>query len=122
MSKLTLAARYLLALMMLVFGLNKFLGFMPAPELSGQAATFMGAIASSFVWPTLGILYIASAALLAANKGVGLATVLLAPLAYSAFMFHLTLDPANILPAGLFVALVVVVMIGNAPKYKALLS
>ncbi len=122
MSKVALVARYLLALMMVVFGLNKFLGFMPMPELTGDAATFMTAIGSSYIIPTLGALYLLSAVLLAANKAVGLATVILAPLAYNAFMFHLTLDPANIAGAAIFVVLLVITMIGNASKYKSLLS
>ncbi|EDY84809.1 hypothetical protein VDG1235_4442 [Verrucomicrobiia bacterium DG1235] len=122
MSKVSLVARYLLALMMLVFGLNKFMGFMPMPELTGDAATFMAAIGSSYIITTLGILYILSAILLAANKAVGLATVILAPLAFNAFMFHLTLDPANIGGAAVFVILLALVMIGNASKYKSLLA
>ncbi len=122
MSKVTLVARYLLALMMAVFGLNKFLGFMPAPELTGQAAAFMGAIAGSYIWPTLGILYLLSALLLAANKAAGLATVLLAPAAFCAFMFHLTMNLENIAPAAVFLVLLLVTMIGNAGKYRSLLS
>ncbi|MBD5780139.1 DoxX protein [Pelagicoccus sp. NFK12] len=122
MAKVTLVARYLLALMMVVFGLNKFLNFMPAPELSGDAAAFMGTMVGSFIWPTLGILYIAGGLLLAANKAVGLATILLAPAAFSALMFHITLDPANLPPAIVFVVLLALVMVGNASKYRSLLS
>lgn len=122
MSKITLVACYLLALMMILFGLNEFLGFMPMPELTGEAATYMATIGGSYILPTLGVLYLLSGVLLAANKAVGLATILLAPLAYNAFMFHLTLDPANIAGAAVFLALVVVVMLGNASKYKSLLA
>ncbi len=122
MSKVALVARYLLALMMVVFGLNKFLGFMPMPALTGDAATFMTAVGSSYIIPTLGVLYLLSAVLLATNKAVGLGTVILAPLAYNAFMFHLTLDPANIAAAAIFVALLLITMIGNASKYKSLLN
>jgi hypothetical protein len=122
MSKVTLSARYLLALMMVVFGLNKFLGFMPSPELDGEAAAFMGTIASSYIWTSLGILYLLSGILLALNKAVGLATVILAPLAYAALMFHVTLDPAGMGGAVAFVILLALTMIGNASKYKPLLS
>lgn len=122
MSKISLVARYLLALMMVVFGLNKFLGFMPMPELTGEAATFMIAIGGSYIMTTLGVLYLVSAGLLAANKAVGLATVILAPLAYNAFMFHLTFDPANIGGAAVFLVLLVVTMIGNGSKFKSLLN
>lgn len=122
MSKVTLAARYLLGLMMLVFGLNKFIGFMPMPELEGEAAAYMAVMGSSYIMPTIGIIYIASAILLFAGKAVGLATLLLAPIAFNALMFHITLDPANIAGAAIFVALLVLTMIGNAPKYRPLLT
>ncbi len=42
--KITMVARYLLGLMLLVFGLNKFINFMPALELPPDAATFFGAL------------------------------------------------------------------------------
>jgi len=122
MSKVTLITRYLLALMMLVFGLNKFLHFMEMPPLTGEAASYMATIGGSYILPTIGVLYIASALLLFANKAVGLATVLLAPIAYNALMFHLTLDPANTAGAALFVALLLLTMIGNASKYKSLFT
>ncbi|MDQ8186398.1 hypothetical protein [Pelagicoccus sp. SDUM812002] len=122
MSKLTIIPHYLLAIMLVVFGLNKFLNFMPMPEPTGQAADFMEAITGSFIWPTLGILYVLCGILLAINKAVGLATVILAPLAFCALMYHITLDLANIPGAAIFAVLLVITMIGNAGKYKALLS
>jgi uncharacterized membrane protein YphA (DoxX/SURF4 family) len=42
MDKITLAIRILLGLMMFVFGLNKFLDFMPPLEISGDGGTLMG--------------------------------------------------------------------------------
>ncbi len=45
--KITMVARYLLGLMLLVFGLNKFINFMPALELPPDAATFFGALMDS---------------------------------------------------------------------------
>lgn len=122
MKKVPLISRYLLAAMLLVFGVNKFVGFMEFPEMSGFAAEYMNVIANSYIMPTLGVLYIFAAVLLISNKMVGLATVLVAPLAFNAFMFHLTLDPANIVGALIFVVLTVLVMIGHKNAYKGLLS
>jgi len=122
MQKVTLVARYLLALMMLVFGLNKFIGFMPMPELSGFAAEFMGVVGGSYLLKTIALVEIAGGILLALNKAVGLATVLLAPVAFNAFMFHLTLDPGGIAAAAIFVVLLVLVIVGHTDRYKALLA
>lgn len=122
MKKVSLVARYLLALMMIVFGLNKFLGFMPMPELTGDAAAYMTVVGTSYLLHTIGIIYILSGLLLVLNKAVGFATILLAPIAFNAFMFHLTLDPANIAGAAVFVVLLVLTMLGDKSRYRALFS
>ncbi len=122
MKKVTLVARYLLALMLVVFGLNKFIGFIEYPPLEGFASEYMAVIASSYILKSMGVVYLISALMLATNKAVGLATVFVAPIAFNALMFHLTLDPANIAGAIMLTALTVLVMAGNAEKYKGLLS
>ncbi len=122
MAKLFLIARYLLGVFVFVFGLNKFVGFMEYPPHDGFAAQYMAVIGGSYILKSMGVIYILSAILLVTGRAVGLATVLLAPIAYNAFMFHLTLDPANIAGALVFVALIAVVMIGNKEKYLGLLK
>ena len=118
--KVFLVARYLLGVS--VFGLNKFIGFMDFPAFEGFAAQYMTVIEGSYILKTMGVIYILSAILLITGRAVGLATVLIDPIAYNAFMFHLTLDPANTAGALVFVALIVAVMIGNKEKYLGLLK
>ena len=124
MKKASLFARYLLALMLLVFGLNKFLGFMPSPDYSTnpEAMAYMIGLSGAKLFPALGIIYLISAFLLAVNKMVGLATVSLAAVAFNILLFHLALDPANIAPGLIFTVLLAIVMIGNKSKYEPLLS
>lgn len=122
MKKVFLVARYLLGLFVFVFGLNKFIGFMEFPAFEGFAAQYMTVIGGSYILKSMGVIYILSALLLITGRAVGLATILLAPIAYNAFMFHLTLDPANIAGAVVLVALIVVVMIGNKSSYLGLLK
>ncbi|MDA7640638.1 hypothetical protein N8787_03280 [Opitutaceae bacterium] len=122
MKKVFLVARYLLGVFVFVFGLNKFIGFMEFPAFQGFAAQYMAVIGGSYILKSMGVIYILSAILLVTGRAVGLATVLLAPIAYNAFMFHLTLDSANIGGALVFVVLIVVVMIGNKEKCLGLLK
>ncbi|MEM9159581.1 MAG: hypothetical protein AAGB46_11070 [Verrucomicrobiota bacterium] len=124
MAKISLIARYLIALLLLVFGLNKFLGFMPAPEYApdSAAAAYMIGLSGTPIFPILGIIYLASAVLLALNKLVGLTTVILAAIAFNFLLFHITLDPVGIPGAIVFTVLLVLVMIGNKSKYDGLLS
>ena len=124
MNKTSLIARYLLALLLLVFGLNKFLGFMPPPEYAPDSAqaTYMIGLSGTQLFPVLGILYIATGILFATNKMVGLATMIVAPIAFNILLFHIVLDPANLAPGIVLTVLLVLVMIGNKAKYQALFS
>ena len=124
MKKASLIARYLLALLLVVFGLNKFLGFMPAPDyvMNPPAMAYMIGLSGTHIFPVLGIIYLLSAILLSIDKMVGLATVVLAAIAFNFLLFHLVLDPANLAPGIVFTALLVLVMIGNKEKYSGLLS
>ena len=84
--KVFLVARYLLGVS--VFGLNKFIGFMEFPAFVGFAAQYMTVIGGSYILKTMGVINILSAILLMTGRAVGLATVLLAPIAYNAFVFE----------------------------------
>ena len=124
MEKASLYARYLLALALLVFGLNKFIGFMPMPEYGpgSPQLNYMVGLSGVHIFPILGIIYLASAILLAANRMVGLVTVILAAVAFNFTLFHLVLDPAGLVPALVITALIVVVMLGNKDRYAGLLK
>lgn len=107
-STFTKIVRYLLALMLLVFGLNKFLKFLPMPELPPSAAEFMTELAATgYVLPVVGLIEIFIGILLLINKWTPFALVLLAPISVNILLFHLFLD----LP-GIGGALIVAVLNG----------
>jgi len=124
MEKTTLIARYLLALMLLVFGLNKFLGFMSMPQYppESSATAYMVGLSGVHIFPVLGVLYILCAILLASNKAVGLATMIIAPIAFNILLFHFTLDPAGSVAGIILTALLVLVIVGNKEKYLPLVK
>jgi len=124
MEKASLYSRYLLALMLILFGANKFIGFMPMPEYApgSPQMNYMVGLFGVHIFPILGIIYLASAILLFANKKVGLVTVILAAVAFNFLLFHITLDQANLPPALVCTALLVMVMLGNKSRYQNLLS
>lgn len=92
MNKLTLAARLLLGLLFLVFGLNGFLQFLPTPDVNAQAGAFLGALAQTgYTFPIIkGIEVVAGVALLA-GFFVPLALILLAPIVVNIALFHIVL-------------------------------
>jgi|GEM_PF-2142311 len=124
MKKVSTIARYLLALVLLIFGLNKFLDFMPALEYSptSAATAYMVGIGGVNMFTVLGILYIITAAMLGANKLVGLATMIVAPIAFNILLFHFTLDPAGSVAGIVLTVLLLLVMVEDKKRYQALLS
>ncbi len=116
-------ARVLLGLMLLVFGLNGFLQFMPMPEMSAEAGELMGALAKAgYFFPIIAIVEIVVGALLLINKYTAIALIVLFPIMLNALLFHLFLDLAGIGAAALAITLNVFLFITNMDKYKELLQ
>lgn len=93
-------SRWLLGIMLIVFGLNTFLQFMPALEGSAGANAFFAAMsATGYFLPVLGITKLVVGLMLVTKKAVPLALVIFAPVSVHIVLFHLFLDPATILMA-----------------------
>lgn len=123
MKMLATIARLLLGLSMLIFGANKFLNFMPAPELPESAGAFMGALAGSgYIFPTLGVVYLVAGLLLMLNKWVPFALVLLVPVSFNIVAFHAKFDPAGILFAAVVAVLNAYLIYHNWSKFKGLFT
>ena len=92
-STFTTILRILLGLGLLVFGLNKFIGFMPIPEFPEDAGNFMESLkATGYVLPIVGFFEIFIGLLLLIKKWVPFALLLLAPITVNIVLFHLFLD------------------------------
>lgn len=123
-SKLTMVLRLLTGLIFVVFGVNKFAGFMPNPELPEAAGSFIGAlIGTGYMWQTMGVIYIVAGLLLLINKAVPFALLLLAPMVVNIFLFHAVLAPAGLVgPSGLVVILLILLFYGYWDRFKGLLK
>lgn len=92
-STFTKIMRVILALGLLFFGLNKFLGFLPVPDLPDAAAEFMSSLnASGYMLPIVGTLEVLIGLLLLFNKWTPFALLLLAPISVNIVLFHMFLD------------------------------
>jgi len=111
----------LLGLTLIAFGLNKFFTFMPAVELSAPGLEFMGAFVKvGYGMTIVAIVEIATGILIAINKYRALALVILFPVMLNALLFHVFLDPENMLPAILVVAMNLFLMYSSREKYAPL--
>ncbi len=115
--------RFLLGIMLIVFGLNKFLQFMPMPQLPDDAGAFMGALAASgYILPIVAIVEIGTGILLLINKFKALALVILFPVALNAFLFHVFLDLPGIGGAAFLIIMNVFLMLNEKDAYKSILK
>ena len=115
--------RILLGLMVLVFGLNKFLHFIPMPPHPGESGEFMGALAKSgYIFPIVAIVEIVTGVLLLINKYKALALIILFPVMLNAFLFHLFLDAAGIGGAAFAIIMNVFLIFTNKDSYSKMLK
>jgi uncharacterized membrane protein YphA (DoxX/SURF4 family) len=121
-SKVTLVARILLGLILVIFGINKFLNFMPQPELSANGGAFMGALAATgYMFKLVGLAELIPGVLLLLNKWKGFALVVLVPISINIVFFHLVLEGGNgIGPALLVAGLNAFLIYANWDKFKGL--
>ena len=110
MNRLVVAARIVLALPFLIFGLDGLLGFLPAdvyPEHGSQATEFLEAImGSGYLWQVLKIVEVAVAISLISGRFVPLAIPVISPVVVNIVGFHLTMEPE-----GTWLALLLVVLL-----------
>src|SRR5205085_2585734 len=106
----TIVLRSLLGLILLIFGLNGFLQFMPTPPMPKRAAGFIGALVQSgYMMQLVSGTQVVVGSMLLAGVMVPLALVILAPLVVNIILFHIFLAPAGILP-GLIVAVLELIL------------
>jgi putative oxidoreductase len=92
-SMFTKIVRILLGIMLVVFGANKFLHFIPMQQLTGSAGDFMNSLgATGYIFPVVGILEVVVGVLLLLKKWIAFALILLAPISVNILLFHLFLD------------------------------
>jgi len=111
-SKFTKIIRFVLGLILIVFGANKLLmiftetSFMPTPELPNDARSFMTSLgATGYILPVVGALEVYIGILLILKKWVPFALILLAPISVNILLFHIFLDLSGGMIGALLVAL-----------------
>ncbi len=114
-SNFTKIIRFVLGIILIVFGANKLLmifmesGFLPQPVLPENAGKFMTSLgATGYILPIVGALEVYVGVLLILKKWVPFALILLAPISVNILLFHFFLD----LSGGMIGALVVATLNG----------
>ncbi len=120
-STFTKILRFLLATLLIVIGLNKFLNFIPVPEIPEDASDFMSSLkATGYVLPVLGVVEILIGLFLLFNKWVAFALLALVPISVNILLYHLFLNIPGIGIAVLVAVINFILIYKLWPKYKPL--
>jgi putative oxidoreductase len=120
MKALILISRLFLGLIFLVFGLNGFLHFIPAPMPTGVAGQYVGALFVSHYLAAVFALELIAGLLLLTNRFIVLAIAILAPLLVNIVLFHACMAPTGFAPAAIAVALWLILFVRERAAFSAL--
>jgi hypothetical protein len=120
-STFTTILRMLLGVSLLIFGMNKFIAFIPIFDMAPAAANFMESLNSTgYVLYVVASLELLIGGLLLFKKWVPFALILLAPIVVNILLFHLFLDVSGMLVAVLMVAITGVLIYKYWKSYSSL--
>jgi putative oxidoreductase len=123
MNIVTLIARYLLALIFIVFGLNGFLHFLnPPPPPSELAKQYFTVLAASHYLVFVFGVQLVGGVLFLFRRTVPLALVLIAPVIVNILLFHALMDPPGIVPGAVATVLWAVVFWRFRWAFRGILS
>ncbi len=123
MKTVNIIVRVLLGLLLIVTGFNKFLMFMPMPEMVEPAKQFMEAlVATGYVMPIVAFVEIVTGIMIIFNRYQALALVILFPIMLNAFLFHLFLDIGGVGGSAMVIIFNTYLLIVNKDKFKDLLK
>ena len=90
--KVVMGIRILFGVFCLIFGLNKFINFLPMPEITGDGGTLMSIYFTSGFMKIIGVLEIVFGLALILNKYVPLSLTILIAIMFNALIFHILHD------------------------------
>ncbi|SFZ89291.1 DoxX protein [Flaviramulus basaltis] len=123
MSKVLTIVRIIFGILLVIFGANKFLNFMPAPEEMPEAVmNYMTALMSTKTLQLVGVVEIVAGLSFIFNKYGALMAIILMSVSINAVLFHLFLGPADIAGALILLILNIVMLYYYRDKYKDLLA
>ena len=121
-TKLYMIVRILAGLMLVVFGSNKFLGFIEMQPGSLEMGAFMMALfQSGYLMKLVAVVEVLAGIAFLLNKYTALMAVVLMPVMLNAFLAHLFLDIGGIGGATILLVFTIVIMLNNVDRYRNIL-
>jgi uncharacterized membrane protein YphA (DoxX/SURF4 family) len=120
-NKIFTGARIFFGFMMVNSGLNKFLNYMPIPEMTESAEALMGSlVASIYIFPLVAIVELLAGGLIITKKYNALGAVLMMPVTINIFLIHTVLNPTGIILSLVLLLINLWILIENKSKFTTL--
>ena len=120
--KVKMGLRVLLGLFLLLFGINKFAGFIEFPPIPGDGGELMRIYATSGFLKIIGVFEIIGGFALLAGKFVPLVLTFSVAIMFNAAVFHLLHAPEGVGGAVVGLILSLVLVYANKERFSSLLS
>lgn len=118
MKKVLLGVQMLAGLMLVVFGLNKFLHFITMAAPTPEMGAYLGALAATdFLFPLIAVIEITAGLAFLVNKYVSLMVLIVIPVMVNAFLAHLFLDPSGIGGAAFILFVLISIIVNHKDRY-----
>ncbi len=122
-SKILTGVSFLYGLMMINAGLNKFLEYMPVPELAEPVANLFACMAESqWILPLLAVAEIVGGVLVIIPKTRAFGAIVLFPVMTGILLHHVVLDPSGLVFALVLFLIQGWIMYENWAKYRPMIS
>ncbi len=117
-----MAIQIIAGLMLVVFGLNKFLHFIPMAPPAEEMKTFMMALfGTGYLMTIVAVVEIVAGVAFLLNRYAALMAVVLMPVMLNAFLAHLFLDPSGMGGALMLVIFIIIIMVRHKEAYSVML-
>lgn len=122
-SKILLVLTVLFGLMMVNSGLNKFLNYMPMPEMSEEQMALFGAFAKiGWLFPLVGFIEVVGGILIAIPKLRALGAIVILPVMVGIVIHHIVHDPSTLIVVLVMLAINLWAILDNKDKYMPMIS
>lgn len=116
-------SRWLLGLAFVVFGLNGFLNFIPAPPPPAAGGAFLGALfATGYMFPLIKGTEVVAGILLLSGRFAALGAVVLTPVLVNIVLYHAAFDPSGLVVPLFLAALYALVVKRHWSSYAPMLG
>ncbi len=122
-TKVFLGIQIIVGVLLVIFGLNKFLHFMPNPQVLPEMGEYMGALyKTGYMMALVGTVQLLSGLAFILNKYVALMAIVIVPVMLNAVLAHVFLDPAGVVASAVILLLIIAVMFKNKASYVSVLK